>query len=132
MSCFLLCGFSCFLPFIHPRCDKLTVVYLFFSKFNSSQMLEFDDSWELITTRILSGIIPDEKHFTNFLSSFCFSIAPGNSNTSILITLTSLSLFSYQLEDLSFLFLISQTLSSKNSITRIPDKPQCYVWQCYI
>ena len=87
---FLLCGFSCFLPFIHSRCDKLTLVYLLFSKFNLSQMLEFDDFWKLITTRVLSGIIPDEKPFTNFLSSFCFSIAPGNSNTSILIPLTSL------------------------------------------
>ena len=77
------CEFSCYLPTV--------------SKFNSSQMLEFDDSWKLITTRILSGIIPDEKPFTNFLSSFCFSIAPGNSNTLILIPVTSLSTFSNNL-----------------------------------
>ena len=115
---FLLCGFFCFLPFIHPRHDKLTMVYLLFSKFNSSQMLEFDHSWKLITTRILSGIIPNEKPFTNFLSSFCFSIALGNSNTSVLIPLTSLSLF-LTTGDLSFLFLIYQTMPSKDSITRI-------------
>ena len=54
---------------ICPRCDKLTVVNLLFSKFNSSQMLEYDDSWKLMTTRIfliLSGIIPDEKPFATF------------------------------------------------------------------
>ena len=58
-------------PVIHPRHDKLTVVYLLFSKFNLSQMLKFDDSWELMTTGIfpiLSGIIPDEKPFASFLS----------------------------------------------------------------
>ena len=99
---FLLCGFSCFLPFICPRHDKLTVIYLLSSKFNSSQTLEFDDSWKLIATRILSGIVPDEKPFTNFLSSFGFSIAPGNSNTSILIPLT---FFSYQLWDLLIFYI---------------------------
>ena len=79
-------------PVFHPRYDKLTVVYLLFSKFNSSQMLEFDDSWKLMTTRIfpiLSGIIPDEKPFTSFLSFSCFTIILDNSNTSILIPLTN-------------------------------------------
>ena len=90
---FILCGFSSILPFICPRHDKLTVVYHLLSKFNSFQMLEFDDSWKLNIIRIVSGIVPDEKPFSNFLSSFCFSIAPGYSNTSILIPLTSLSLF---------------------------------------
>ena len=31
-------------------------------------MLEFDDSWKLVTTRIPSGIVPYEKPFTSFLS----------------------------------------------------------------
>ena len=39
-------------PVICPRHDKLTVVHLLFSKFNSSQMPEFDNSWKLMTTRI--------------------------------------------------------------------------------
>ena len=83
---FLLCGFSRFLPFYPSRHDKLTVVYLLFSKFNSSQILEFDDSWKLIITMILSGIIPDKKPFTNFLSS----VLPQ----AVVTLLTSLSLFS--------------------------------------
>ena len=90
MSCFPFVNF----PAIH---DTLTVVCLLLSKFNSSQTLEFDYSWKLMTTRILlvlSGTIPDEKPFTSFLSFFCFSIAPGDSNTSILISLTNLSLVS--------------------------------------
>ena len=77
---------------IHPRLHKLTVVYLLFSKFNLSQMLEYDDSWKLMTTRIfpiLSGIVPDEKPFTSFLYFFCFTIIPDNSNTSIVIPLTN-------------------------------------------
>ena len=99
MSHFLFVNF----PVIHPRCDKLTVVYVLFSKFNSSQMLEFDDSWKLITTRI----VPEEKPFTSFLSFFCFSIIPNNSNTSILISLTNLlsSLSFSNSWDLSFLSL---------------------------
>ena len=65
---------------ICSRHDKLTVVYLLFSKFNSFQMPEFDDSWKLITTRILpilSGIVPDKKPFPNFLSFFLFHYCPG-------------------------------------------------------
>ena len=96
-------------PVIHPRCDKLTWVYLLFSKLNLSQMLEFDNSWRLMTTRIfpiLSGIVPDEKHFTGFLSLSGFSIIPDDSNTSILISLTNplfcLSPF-LTIGDLSFL-----------------------------
>ena len=91
MSCFLFVNFCV----IHPRHDKLTVVYLLFSKFNLSQMLEFDDAWKLMTTRIipiLSGIVPDEKPFTSFFS--CFYIFPHDTNTSILISLTNLSLLS--------------------------------------
>ena len=79
-------------PVIHPRHDKLTVIYLLFSKFNLSQMLEFDNSWKLMTTRIfhiLSGIVPDKKPFTSFLSFSCFNIIPNESNTSILIPLTN-------------------------------------------
>ena len=88
MSHFLFVNF----PVIHLRHDKVTVVYLLFSKFNSSQMLEFDDSWKLMTTRILlilSGIIPDEEPFTSFLSFSCFTIIPDESNTSILISLAN-------------------------------------------
>ena len=88
MSHFLFVNF----PVICPRHDKLTVVYLLFSKFNSSQMLKFDDSWKLMTTRILpilSGIIPDEEPFTSFPSFFCFTIILNNSNTSILVPLTN-------------------------------------------
>ena len=77
---------------ICPRLDKLTVVYLLFSKFNSSQMLEYDDYWKLMTTRIfsiLSGIVPDEKLLTSFLSFSSFTIIGDDSNTSILIPLTN-------------------------------------------
>ena len=101
------------LPVIHPRCDKLTVVYLLFSKFNSSQTLESDDSWKLMTTRILpilSGIIPDKEPFTSPFSFSCFTIILDDSNTSILIPLTntymSLS-FSNNWGSLSVLFLRS-------------------------
>ena len=65
-------------PVIHPRCDKLAVVYLLFSKFNSSQTLEFDDSWKLMTTRILpilSGIVPDEEPFTSPFFLFPVSLS---------------------------------------------------------
>ena len=113
-SCsFCICHFSYLYALIYTsfilKCCILVFVNfpalcLLFSKFNLSQMLEFDDSWKLITARILSGIIPDEKPFINFLSFFCFSIAPGDSNTSILIPLTNLSLF-LTIGDLSFLFL---------------------------
>ena len=75
---------------IHPRCDKLIVVYLLFSKFNSSSTPEFDVSWMLMITSIfpiLSVIVPDEKPFTSFLSFSYFTIIPDNSNTSILIPL---------------------------------------------
>ena len=121
-------------PVIRPRCDKPTVVYLLFSKFNSSQMLEFDDSWKLMTTRIfpiLSGIIPDEIPFTIFLSFFCFSIIPDDSNTSILISLTNL------LSCLSFynnwgsLLLISGKILSQGFLSStfgIPDEPPCNIW----
>ena len=88
MSCLLFVNF----PVIHPRCDKLTVVYQLFSKFNSSQMLEFDDFCKLMTTRIfpiLSGIVPDEKPFTSFLSFSCFNIIQDNSDTSVVISLTN-------------------------------------------
>ena len=67
-------------PVIHPRHDKLTVVYLLFSKFNSSQMLEFDASWKLMTTRILPillGIIPDEEPFSSPFFFFLFHYHPG-------------------------------------------------------
>ena len=103
-------------PVIHPRHDKLIVVYLLFSKFNSSQIPEFDNSWKLMTTRIFFltslGIVPDEKPFTSFLSFSCFTIVPDNSNTSILIPLASpyMSLFFLTIGDLSFLILISQML----------------------
>ena len=99
-SFFCICYFSCLYTFIYTSLTLICHIFpfvnfpaisLLFSKFNSSQMLEFDDSWKLITTRILSGIIPDEKPFISFLSFFCFRITPGNSNTSILIPLTSLS-----------------------------------------
>ena len=90
MSCFPFENF----PAIR---DTLTVVCLLFSKFNSSQMLEFDDSWKLMTTRILlvlSGIVPDKKPFTSFLSLSCFNIVSDDSNTSILISLFLLFLLS--------------------------------------
>ena len=77
---------------ICPRHDKLTVVYLLFSKFHSSQMLEFDDSWKIMTPRILpilSGIVPDKEPFSSFLSSSCFTIVLDDSNTSILVPLTN-------------------------------------------
>ena len=119
MSHFLFENF----PVICPRCDKLTVVYLLFSKFNSSQMLEFDDSWKLMTTwilPILSGIIPDEEPFTSFLSFSCFTIILHDSNTSILIPLTNPYM------SLSF----SNNWGSLCFIFEIPEKPPCYVWQC--
>ena len=110
MSHFLFVNF----PVIHPRCDKLTVVYLLFLKFNSSQMLEFDDSCKLMTTRILhilSSIVPYEEPFTSPFSFSCFTIIPDDSNTSILIPLTnpcmSLS-FSNNWGSLSVLLLRSQ------------------------
>ena len=107
MSHFLFVSF----PVMCPRLDKLTVVYLLFSKFNSSQMLECDDSWKLMTTRIfpiLSGIIPDKKPFTSFLSFPCFTIIPDESITSILVSLTNLlSFLSFlTIGDLSFLSLV--------------------------
>ena len=88
----MLCFLSVILPVNHPRCVKLTIVYLLFSNFNLSKMLEFDDSWKLMTTRIfpiLLGIVPDEKPFTNFLSLSCFSIITDDSSTSIPISLTN-------------------------------------------
>ena len=107
-------------PVIHPRHDKPTVVCLLFSKFNSFQMLEFDDSWKLMTTRnfpILSGIVPDEKPFTSFLSFFCSSIVPDKSNTSILISLTNLlSCLSFS-NNWESLLLISSTILSQGFLS---------------
>ena len=59
-------------------------------------MFEFNDSWKLITTRILSGIVPDEKPFTNFLSSVLPQV--------IVTLLTSLSLFSTIVGSLLLIF----------------------------
>ena len=125
-------------PVICPRCDILIVVYILFSKFNSTQMLEFDDSWKLMTTRIfpvLSGIVPEEKPFTSFLSFFCFSIVPNDSNTSILISLTNLlSCLSFS-NNWGSLLLISGKIVSQGFLSftfGIPDEPPCYVWQCYV
>ena len=75
-----------YLYFFYPYMSNFPFVNfpaicLLFSKFNSSQTLEFDDSWKLITTRILSGIIPGKKKFISFLSFICFRIAQGDSNT---------------------------------------------------
>ena len=75
---FCICHFSYLYTFIYTSFTLICCIFpfvnfpticLLFSKFNSSQTLEFDNSWKLITTRILSGIIPDEKPFINFLSS---------------------------------------------------------------
>ena len=65
----LICHISLFVIF--------SALHLLFSKFNSSQTLEFDDSWKLITTRILSGIIPDEKPFISFLFFLLFQYHPS-------------------------------------------------------
>ena len=57
-------------PAIHPRHDKLTVIYLLFSKFNSSQMLEFDNSWKLMTTRIFPYSFRYRPRQKNLLLAF--------------------------------------------------------------
>ena len=110
MSHFLFVNF----PVICPRCDKLTVIYLLFSKFNLSQMLEFDNSWKLMTTRILPysfRYCPRQKPFNSFLSFSCLNIIPDDSNTSILIPLTNPNMslsFSNNWGSLFVLFLKSQ------------------------
>ena len=105
MSHFLFVNF----PVIRPRHDKLTVIYLLFSKFNLSQTLEFDNSWKLMTTRNFPysfRYCPRQKNLLlPFFLFFCFTIIPDNSNISIL-TLVCLSLF-LTIGDLSFLILIS-------------------------
>ena len=85
---FLLVNF----PVIHPRCDKLTVVYLLFSNSTCSRCLNLMIPGSLMTTRILPYFFryfPRQKPFTSFLSFFCFTIIPDNSNTSILIFLAN-------------------------------------------
>ena len=67
-----------------------------------------------MTTRIfpvLSGIVPDEKPFTSFLSCLSFSNNWG-----------SLLLISGKILSQGFL----------SSTFGILDEPPCYVWQCYV
>ena len=94
-SFFSICHFSC-LYLLLSIPDMINLLwYIYYSLISTcprclNLMIHF--SWKLMSTRIfpiLSGIIPDKKPFTSFLSLSCFSIIPDNSVTSILISLTN-------------------------------------------
>ena len=87
--------------FICPRCNKFTVIYLLLSKFNLSQMLEFDDFWELVTALFL-------KVSSLQIGGFCYLLNFLISETSSLLFLTyQWSSRIFQLGSLSILFLRS-------------------------
>ena len=63
-------GIFLLIPVTHPRHDKLTALYLLLSKSNLSQMLEFDDSWKLVTTSLLQVLSQIKNLFLTFFSFF--------------------------------------------------------------
>ena len=93
---FPLCEFSCFQLLLSIP-DMINLLwYIYYSQISTrprhlNLMIHF--SQKLMSTRIfpiLSGIIPDEKPFSSFLSLSCFSIIPDNNITSILVSLINL------------------------------------------
>ena len=91
-----LCEFSCFQLLLSIP-DMINLLwYIYYSQISThprclNLMIHF--SQKLMSTRIfpiLSGIVPDEKPFSSFLSLSCFSIIPDNSITSILVSLINL------------------------------------------